>query len=496
MFAFGTAAATAPIPTGGGGEVVVDVSDDQGASWRNIILPIDLRGLAASKGVQGVGFQGGMAASDAAVVAVGVPSLLFDVNVQQRFASGMTPRRDGAMAVTSTTCGNITDPTIPLGARQPSSSTTTMVGPAPADTSPAGTVPLPSPTTISFGYPSPNCTSDTSAPPPAVIPWSDLGVDPAAVAATFAPRVFVSTDGEHFVEGAFPALPDGYMPAQFTVVATPTGFAAAVQLYNPNTGGGVAAKLYTSTDGLSWTEADMPGGQYDSINFLPNGTVVAFANAMPGSPSSERFTAVSTDGVGWSKLSSASLLDPADGKSPQLDVWQAAAGPAGITVSATISTDAAIEAGGLSVDKDGVRLTITSFRDRTFVATDIATGGELGRLDQRVAPAADSAINYDSTGQIQVLATDGSTRVTFTDQEMSALYHQQSASTSKTVLLHSTDGINWSRDDVKTVAGFDGYGTSRVQVTDSNVLVTMVDPNTHDAQGIPKTVVLVGTPKG
>ena len=32
-------------------------------------------------------------------------------------------------------------------------------------------------------------------------------------------------------------------------------------------------------------------------------------------------------------------------------------------------------------------------------------------------------------------------------------------------------------------------------MTDSNVLVSMVDSNSRDAQGIPKTVVLVGTAK-
>ena len=104
-----------------------------------------------------------------------------------------------------------------------------------------------------------------------LIPWSDLGVDGSAVAAMFTPRVFVSTDGENFVEGSFPALPDGYQMSQIDVVATANGFAASTTLYTPGAGQGLA-KLYTSSDGLTWVESDMPAGQYNIVNVLPTGT--------------------------------------------------------------------------------------------------------------------------------------------------------------------------------------------------------------------------------
>jgi hypothetical protein len=498
MFAFGTAAATAPIAMGGGGDVVVDVSDDQGASWRNIVLPIDLRGLASSAGVQSVGFQGGMAASDVGVVAVGVPSLVFDSSVYDRFASGIVPTRDGVISFGSVTCGSDTGPTISVQGGFAVASSTTITGEVVAGTAPAATVaavtPTVSPTTIGYTYGA-GCTATSPPQQSDIIPWSDLGVDSAAVAAMFTPRVFVSTDGEHFTEGSFPALPDGYQPGQFTVVTTANGYAATEQLYNPNSGGGVAAKLYTSTDGLTWTEADMPVGQYDSVNFLPNGTIVAFANAMPGAPSSQPFTAVSTDGVEWSKMSLAGLLDVADGKSAEINVFMAGAGPTGIAAVATISTDAAAEAGGLSVEKDGVRLTLTSSRYRAMTATDIATGDEIGSLDSRILPTSDARLVYASDGGVQVVSPDRTVRVTFDAQTLGALFDEANANTYKNVVLHSSDGINWSRDDVKPIAGFDTYGATRIQVTEGNVLVSFVDPNTRDAQQIPKTVVLVGTPK-
>ena len=500
MFAFGTAAATAPIPNGGGGEVVVDVSDDLGSSWRHITLPIDLRTLAKSKGVQSVGFQGDMVASDGGVVAVGVPTVNLDPSIFGGSNGGYLPQRDGAILVNYPTCGrDVTATTIsfPGGYAPP------LVQPpsdsVPADTAPADTIPTGATTTTNVGVtgtaPVEQCTGDTAPQQSGLIPWSDLGVDSTAVAAMFTPRVFVSTDGENFVEGSFPALPGGYQMNQIDVVATANGFAASAMLYAPGVSQGPLAKLYTSADGLTWGESDMPAGQYNIINVLTNGTVVAFGSDVT---SGQPFTAVSTDGVEWSKVTLANLLNPDDGKTAQLNVWLSGAGPGGITAIAGVDVDAALESGGFSIDKDGVRLTMTESRYQVMVATDIATGEELGRFDGRTPPPDDSAVltyTSDGNGGFRLLSPDGIVRVLFTDADMQGLYKQQAIVAPTTVVLHSADGMNWSRDDVKPLVGFDSFGATRVQVTDGNVLVSMVDAASRDAQGIPKTVVLVGTAK-
>ena len=489
MFAFGTAAATAPIPNGGGGEVVVDVSDDQGASWRDITLPIDLRGLATSAGVQSVGFQGDMVASDAAVIAVGVPSVNID---QSTFAGGngvYIPQRDGAISETFPTCGrDVTATTIVVGGGG------YVAGTTPAVTAPADTTAADVTSTTDVGVAntkSADCTGDTGPRQSALIPWSDLGVDPAAIAAMFTPRVFVSTDGENFVEGTFPALPDSYQMGQIDISAIDSGYIATAQLYDP-LGGASLSKLYTSADGMTWSESDMPAGQYNVVSVLTDGTIVAFGYDLI---SPKPFTAVSTDGVEWSKVSLASLIDPTDGSSAQLNVLLSGAGPGGITVVAGVDVDAAVEAGGLSIDKDGVRLTMTESRSQAMTATDIATGEELGRWDGRTPPDSAAKLGYDNDGNIRLLAPDGTVRVTFSSADLQTLYDQQGTYPPKTVVLHSADGFNWSRDDVGPIVGFDSFGSSRVQVTNDNVLVSLVDANSRDAAGLAKTVVLVGTAK-
>jgi hypothetical protein len=190
-----------------------------------------------------------------------------------------------------------------------------------------------------------------------------------------------------------------------------------------------------------------------------------------------------------------SLLTPADGKSAQLNLWLAGAGPQGLTAVATINVDAAAEAGGLSIERDGVRLTMTESRTQTMVATDVATGEELGRTDPKNPPDSHTVLAFDSSGNIRLLAPDGTVRVAFTSQDVENLIIQQAPAASKTLILHTTDGISWSRDELKSVAGADGYSPSRVQVTKNNTLVSLIDPAIRDAAGVAKTVVLVGTPK-
>lgn len=507
LFAYGTAAATAPIPNGGGGDVVVDVSDDQGASWRHIPLPIDLRGLSKMDGVQSVGFNGNLTVGARAIVAIAAPYPNFSQSVVQRFPEGFSISREGITSMNFPSCsrdGAITPTTVVVGGVPP---TVPPIGTAPAGTSPLDSTVVATSTTLTgpagtVAADGTGCTVDTTPQTGSFVPWSEVGVDPRAVDAMFTPRVFVSTDGENFEEGTFPPPPDGYQPGSVPqLFATDNGFVGLAQFYD-GLGQRSVTELYSSTDGLTWSATETPLGQVNSLQALPDGTLLAFGQDPSPYPNITAWVATSGDGVEWTKRSMSSLLEPADGTTAMLNIWQLASGPGGITVVGNIDVDIAAEAGGFSVDKDGVRLTLTESRYASMVATDIASGDELGRLDGRTQPATGAPLGYDSNGGMRLLNEDGTVRVSFSPEDMQGLYTNQYSSSSKLVILHSADGVAWSRDDVKPLTGFDSFGGGRIQVTDSNVLVSVVEPIPFNTDGtstqpgaIPKTVVLVGTPK-
>lgn len=507
LFAYGTAAATAPIPKGGGGDVVVDVSDDQGASWKHITLPVDLRGMSKLDGVQSVGLSGSLAVGKDAVVAIAAPYPNFSQSIYQRFNGGFAVSRDGITPINYPSCS--------ANGAVPASTISGSVAPgatSPAVTSPADSIALDPTTTVvpSEGVAPPatvaadntGCTVDTTPQAGSLVPWSDVGVDPVAVEAMFTPRVFVSTDGESFVEGVFPAPPgDNFQPGSIPqLLATDNGFVGIAQFFD-QFGQQSVTKLYTSTDGLTWSETDSGLGQINSLQALSDGTLVAFGQDASPYPNSGGWVASSADGVEWTKRSMSGLLEVGDGDTAMVNVWQVASGPSGLTVVANIDVDMAAEAGGFSIDKDGVRLTLTESRVGTMVATDIASGDELGRMDGRVPPDGKAILGYGSTGGLRLLNDDGTVRVAFSDQDMQGIYNQQNTYSPKLVVLNSVDGVNWSRDDVEPLVGFSTFGGGRIQVTDDNVLVSVVEPTfsadgtSFDPTAIPKTVVLVGTPK-
>ena len=493
LLAFGTAAATAPIPKGGGGDLVVDVSDDEGATWRHVVLPVDLRGLSKMNGVQSIGYNGSFVVGTDAAVAVATPYLNFAPAVLADLGNaGFAISREGLTPINYPTCaadGALTATTL-SGVVPP-----TVEGTVPADTI------APVPSTIVAGY-APYCPTDSLPQTGDLVPWGQLGVDQNAVDSMFTPRVFVSTDGETFAEGVFPPPPDGYQPGAVPqLFATASGFVGMAQFYDA-IGLNSVTKLYSSTDGLTWTESDTQLGQVSSIQALPDGTLIAFGQDFSPYPNSGAWVASSSDGVEWTKRSLSGLLEPGDGVTAMLNVWQAAAGPNGITALGNVDVDMAAEAGGYSIEKDGVRLTLTESRYGTLVATDIATGDELGRFDGRPQPTADAVLGYGTNGVMRLLNADGTVRVTFSNLDMEGMYSQQNTYNTKLLILHSVDGINWSREEVEPLTGFQSFGGGRILVTANSVLVSVVEPIPYNPDGtstepgaIPKTVVLVGTPK-
>ena len=483
LFAFGTAAATAAIPKGGAGDAVVDISTDQGASWEHQVLPIDLRGLAATDGVMSVGLSGGMAAADGVVVVVAQPYVTWEAQGQRELAV----TSQGAYTITYPTCEDcVTETTMagigaapPATVPEPSTPSPSAPETATGDTAPAETMPADT---------APAATGDTLPIISELIPLSELGIDPASVEATRTPRAFFSTDGATFTEASFPELP----AELFANGGDVRVFAAAGQFYmtlsantfDPSLAYGYSGGqlVYRSADGSAWEqvgELTSPAVQ-ELLGVLPDGTMVGRSY----SPNGSAVITTSVDGVTWQAHDLSPLIEPDDGAIVSIDLWAITVDDEGITAIGNVSNDPIAEAGGRSIERDGVRLEIQSSRNSFLRAYDADTGDELPQ--QR--------LSYTNSGSIEVLAGDGSVRATFTGEEQQQLYGFQDGGRLTKVLLHSDDGMRWSRENLADLTGSTEAGPGFIQQHDGKVLITLVDP-AQRTDAMATTMVLVGTRK-
>ncbi len=463
IFAFGTAAATAAIPQGGAGDAVVDISTDGGASWQHQVLPIDLRGLAAMDGVAGVGMAGGLAAANGVVVAVAQPSVWWTAANTGNFVV----TADGAYRITYPECD--------------------------------GSNICSTPTTVSFGGPTTTASPSGSTTPgvddttpeiSGLIPFGDVGIDPASVAAALTPRAFFSTDGVTFTEGTFPTLPGGTVAdggdmkvfaagGAFYATISATSFDPSFEPSSGNVGYSGRQLTYRSVDGVTWQQLGDGSANQALLGVLADGTLVGQTYSADGRIA----ITTSTDGVDWQAYDLSPLADPSDGDITFVDAWVANVDEQGITVVGSISNDPIAEAGGRTIEHDGVRLEVRSSRDGQIYAYDTATGEAI----------AQETFRWNETGGFSVPIPDGGL-ATFTAAEIQTLQNSQDAQLTTRVLLHSDDGVNWSRENLSDLTGAGSAGPGFIQEVDGKLLVTLVDPDQR-SDTMATTLVLVGTRK-
>lgn len=486
LFAFGTAAATAAIPQGGAGDAVVDVSTDGGATWQPQVLPLDLRGLVAMEGVGGVGMSGGLAAANGVVVAVAQPTVWWDA---QQSGRELIITADGAYEITYPSCegGSLCNPT---------ETTVSGFGSVPAtveNTAPGDSIPVgdTAPTETFPADTEPVLVEDTIPTVSDLLSFDQLGIDPASVAVSRTPRAFVSTDGATFSEVEFPDMPDtaigngGDMRVftagnAFYVTVATTIFAPTPDRNAGNNQIG-ASLVYRSDDGVTWQQLgdimDFTNG--DLLGVMSDGTLVGRTYSSDGSV----VVTTSTDGVTWQGHDLRPLIDPGDGRIVYVDLWTTSVDEQGITAIGGISNDPIAEAGGRSLERDGVRLEVRSSRQGNVVANDVATGET---IPQNLLVWTDSGAS--------VLGDDGATRASFTNDEMNQLQNSQDGQQITKVLLHSDDGVNWSRENLADITGAVDAGPGFIQTHDGKVLITLMDP-TKRTNTMATTMVLVGTRK-
>ena len=68
--------------------------------------------------------------------------------------------------------------------------------------------------------------------------------------------------------------------------------------------------------------------------------------------------------------------------------------------------------------------------------------------------------------------------------------------TPQTLVLHSSDGVAWSRESLQDLGAETANWVSSVTTVGGRVLVTYVDSGNRNDDGTPSTFVLVGTPDG
>ncbi len=476
LFAFGTAAATAAIPKGGAGDAVVDISSDGGASWQPQVLPLDLRGLAAMDGVGGVGMSGGMAAANGVVVAVAQPTVWWDAS-----ASGeLVVTAEGAYRITYPQCDSSCTSTSVSG-RDAVVDTTVSADAVIGDTVPADTAPvetLPNGTVLLS-------VDDTTPTLSGLIPFDEVGIDPASVAVARTPRAFVSTNGADFSEAEFPALPDSVTSngGDMRVFTAGQAFYVTIsaQTFDPSLSSGGytnSTLIYRSIDGVTW-ESVGHGSGVELLGVMSDGTLVARSYNPDGSTD----IATSIDGETWQVHDLRPLIDPSDGQIVYVDAWTVSVSDQGITIVGAMNNDPIAEAGGRSLERDGVRLEVRSVRNGGPLAYDVATGDEIP----------ENLLTWTNSG-MSVLDNDGTTRASFTNDEVSELQGAPDGQLTTRVLLHTDDGVNWSRENLADLTGSPDAGPGFIQTHDGKVLVTVIDP-TRLSNTMATTTVLVGTRK-
>lgn len=487
IYSFGTTTATA---AGLSTQPTLRVSTDA-VDWQDLDLPIDLGDLS------GLG-PDVTAVIEPTAFAVGEHGAIAIVTVRPRLSGeliaqlGAVQRIDAAGVTIADQCAASSVTTTMVMAGGPAVGTApprTVEVTAPASTTPAAADATTTTTmemTPAKGT-SPSCPQD--AAPEHTRPWSDLGVDPAAAAVFARPaQVFVSTDGQHFVAaGELPALPTGTQYADTRAIATPDGFAVLRNSAGPD-GQSQPAELLTSGDGSTWQSTEIGGGG-GTVAFgrLADGSIVnlSYGGSSPsvwilrdGTTQTVSLDGVVTSDDGpYATLSGISYGDVSD---------------TGITLIGYINNDVVKAAGQPSMTRDGVTLTLLDGNGRLRF-TDAATGAEL--------PTPDGVLDRTSDFVVwDVTAADGSI-VRFSGEDVGALYpNDSSAQQPRMVVLHSADGVSWTRDDLATIAGLDPatpIGAVNVLAEGNKVIIstTEVPLGATDPNGpLPKTVVMVGTP--
>jgi hypothetical protein len=465
FFTLGTSPAAAG--TGRRSDATVSSSADGGITWSSTALPLDTSGFDGVPAVKSVGVmtQSIAAGPEGVVVAVSAyPIVDFETILPaEAQINGYSPTPDGVDIFAASTCttGSVVATTVLEG----DASVSTVSGDDPCLEGPG---------------------IDRT------IPWADLGVPQAVVDAMFTNglQLFASTDGVTFDAVPLPSI-DGQTVTNARLAHLDSGF---VMLTNVPDGGKNDGMVFESGDGgRTWTATGVAPA-INGYSFQGAGDQLVLIGSTFDGTTSQNAVAVRTDGI-WNVTSLNDLALPTDGTISSIAAFNPVVGPTGVTMSAALIVDSVAEVGGVEMAQDGVVLRAEDASGR-FQLLDAATRAEIGTVaywSDTTGPVTMSPTD----GSVTVFADDGSVRTTFTQDDLSNLTYGPDVPQIPvvTLLLHTADGLHWSRESLSDIAGTEIVSTGGIRVSGSQ-LVVAANTAERNADGSPHQVLLIGTPAG
>jgi hypothetical protein len=504
LYAVGTAAATAPIDAKTHvGDLVVAASSD-GKTWKNVVLPLDLRSLA-KKGAN-VGTSSASIARKGKTIVAAV-QVDVQVDVASKLPAGVSTNYgvemvDGVALVHGPPDQATLDCQQQAGGPSPTTFATIPV-PVTSDST------VPPPVTASttayraqdpgYGVPSgalsAECAQLLSQPKPTPVigryRLTDLGVDPI-VAAQVGSRVhlFASDDGVSFEEVAGPGaafLSNGGSNGG-ALVASSDGFDIVVSHPDPTQ----SSEVLHSVDGRSWT----PVGRFENayvqgLGSYAGRTVVMLQKNDPanGMMQSQELLSVSTDGLTPIPL-------------PDLGLALSTGRPVSMGESG-FATVANLDLLGFGMQE--VRFTIDGYG---FTTTNEPAGQRVKVVAPDGSLVADDVMGFgrghivqSNDGGITITNESGKVRLTLSGERygqamnLATLRRQAQAS----VLLTSPDGAAWSATKLSDLVDLNtvpALGITNVIVDKDRIIVTVMVDNPNgivvDGARAPDTITFVG----
>ncbi|MCX6521273.1 MAG: hypothetical protein NTZ21_11465 [Actinobacteria bacterium] len=468
---YGTAPATA---AGRRSDLAIGTSDDAGRTWATTVLPLDTSELLAEQGVTSVGVNATSIAATANGVLVSA-QVSANVDLASKLPAevrdlGWDLTESGVRVPTGEGCDPVTATTISFGG-------------------PVGTVTE----EASVGTATPTTTSAASCDT-RIYTWAELGISERAALAMTHPdvRLFFSADGDTFTEIDPVGIDDGATDVRLTTLGD--SFAASVNQVNPD--GSMSTAVSTSPDGREWTDlGSAPVTWTEGFGAVGDRLVVTGYDIT----ASMQMIAMRDPSGTWTTTPMDSFVLPTDGVKTSMGAGSLAIGPNGISLVGALFVDPVAEIGGVTFSTDGFTIEVddTSYTQRVI---DDSTGAVIATVtgDGSSNPELVTMVYGDQQTVIEVRREPGGeVAASYTYDDLSnavATATGAQPAGPQIFLLHSRDGITWSRDALDDIAGETITGTGGIRVTDTQVIVAALLAGERNPNGTPKQTLLIATP--